>query len=139
MTSHGTQAKKHATLTKGFRLIILGIVTGANSAFFFILPTIGILPVDPIWRLAIPFLCMTVLGILCRNIQDAVVSAFIGYASYSLILVYFLLLPAMLGVYIGDVVIFTIANVGIVLQTALFILVLSFFGAILGSVLYEFV
>ncbi|MHA2059667.1 MAG: hypothetical protein ACW976_02680 [Candidatus Ranarchaeia archaeon] len=131
--------KRRNTLTRIGKVLLTGVNGGLLSAFLYTLPSTGVIVLDPFWRYGLPLLIMIFVGILNQSIPDAVVAAMIAFTSHNLIMFYFLLMPAFLGVYVGDIAVFTLANAASVVQSAMFILTISIFGAFIGALLYEFV
>ena len=117
----------------------IGLLGGVIIAFFYLLPTTGVIPSDPFLRLALPFATMILIGIVNKSIPEALASCMLAYISYTSILFIFLVLPIILGVYTGNIVLFAVANMAIVIQASLFLFMLTIFGGIFGVILYEFI
>ena len=133
------EKRRQEKITRFFRVTGIGLLGGVIIAFLYILPTTGVIPSDSFIRLGLPFIIMILIGILNKSIPEALASCMLAYLSYTSILFFFLVLPVLLGIYTGNIVLFALANMAIVIQTSLFLFILTLFGGIIGVILYEFI
>ena len=130
---------KKENVSRFFRITGIGFLGGVIISFLYLLPTTGVLPTDPLLRLGFPFVIMVLIGILNQSIPEAITSCLLAFISYTTILFLYLILPVFLGIYTGNFMLFALANVAFMIQSSLFLFILTIFGAILGVVLYEFI
>ena len=120
------------------KVVMISIAVSLMLSNLFFLTTMQILPVSIESRFLLPLVFFILGGLYVETIPQAIYAAFLSVLLFATQYFIILSIPYLFGLLPNNEGIFLLLNISFITQLSVIIIIESFFGYLVGAVIYEF-